>query len=132
MPAIRTQMRQKQRIVLLCLLPFAAVGLLLAARYFYEMYLMPHMYPCVLRSLTGYLCPACGMTHAVFAVCRRDFIGALRENAVIPAACLIALLWYLERWCMALGKRVRLLPRKAWFWWAMLGAWLIYAVIRNL
>ena len=127
-----TQIRRKQKIWALCLLPFAAAGLLLAVRWGYEKYLMPHMYPCILRTLTGYLCPACGMTHAVFAVCRGDMVGALRENAVIPAAGVIALLWYAELWGKALGRRVKLLPRRAWFWWAMLGAWLVYAVVRNL
>ena len=125
------QMRRKQQTVLLCVLPFAAAGILLAVRYFYEIYLMPHMYPCILRTLTGKLCPACGMTHSVFALCRGDLAGAVRENAVIPACVLLALLWYAERWCKALGKRVTLLPRKARFWITLLALWLLYALLRN-
>lgn len=126
-----TQIYEKHKIPLLCLLPFAAFGLLLAVRYAYEIFLMPHMHPCILRTLTGLRCPGCGMTHAVFALCRGDLLTALRENAVIPAAALFAVLWYAECWCTALGKRVTLLPRRAWFWWGILILWLAYAVLRN-
>ena len=131
MSAKLTQICEKYKIPLLCLLPFAAFGLLLAAACAYRQWMMPHMHGCFLRTLTGLHCPGCGMTHAVFALCRGDLPEALRENAVIPAAVLIAVLRYAELWASALGRKRKLLPRKAWFWWGLLGLWLLYALLRN-
>ena len=128
----RMHLQKNQQIALLIAAPFAAFGLLLCAKEIYAQVLMPHMQPCILRTLTGLLCPACGMTHSVFAVCRLDFVAALHENVMIPASLLVLLLWYAELWCRVLGHPKRILPRKAAFWWAMLAAWLVYAVLRNI
>ena len=36
--------------------------------------------PCVFRLTTGYLCPGCGMTHAMIHLLHLDFRGAFMEN----------------------------------------------------
>ncbi len=40
--------------------------------------------PCLFRTLTGWLCPGCGMTHAAVALLRLDFRGAFACNALFP------------------------------------------------
>lgn len=126
-------MRKKSvRIGMLCILPFFSAGALLLAKMFYARYVMPHVPPCMLRTLTGWKCPSCGLTHAVFALCRGDVIGSLRENCVLMFGVLLGLLWYLERWTDALGRPKRLIPRRAAFWYGVLTAWGIYAVLRNI
>ena len=51
--------------------------------------------PCVFRLITGYLCPGCGMTHALVCVLSGEFKAALSCNAlsitVLPAVCLYLL-----------------------------------------
>lgn len=38
--------------------------------------------PCLFRSLTGWLCPGCGMTHAAAALIEGDPLRAMRSNAL--------------------------------------------------
>jgi hypothetical protein len=127
----RPERTRGQRIFLLCLLPFCAYGLLLLVSVIYRHTLMRVLPPCLLRTFTGLKCPSCGMTHSVFALARLDVVTAVRENAVIPALALLAVLRYIELWAEAMGKPRRLIPRKAWFWWGFLAAVLIYSVLRN-
>lgn len=126
-------MRKKQlHIALLVLMPFAAYGLLLLAKYCYAAWVMPFLPPCIFRTLTGYKCPGCGMTHAVFALCRGDFLTVLKENAVLIFAVLLLLLFYIELWMAALGRPKKIIPRSRKFWFSALGMWLVYSVLRNL
>lgn len=125
-------MRTKsQRIVLLCILPFLAAGALLLAKALYARYVMPHMPPCMLRTLTGWRCPSCGLTHAVFALCRGDVIGSVRENPILMFGVVIGALWYLERWTDVLRKPKKLIPRRSGFWVGVLIALAVYTVLRN-
>ena len=134
MPAIRQfiQKNKGRQALCLCLLPFAAAGLLLLLKNLYEALIMPYIPPCIFRSLTGWRCPSCGMTHAVFALSRLDFITAIRENFMIPLAVLFILLWYMEQWFSVCGSNRRLLPRRGVFWIGVLIFWLIYTILRNI
>ena len=125
-------LKKPQKIALLCILPFAAAGLLLLLKQAYAAYIMPYVPPCMLRTLTGLRCPSCGMTHSVFALTRLDIIEAARQNLMIPLAVLIGLVRYAELWTQALGKPKRLLPRSRLFWAGVLAFWLLYTVLRNL
>jgi len=126
------QISKRKRIFCLVLLPLAVYGLLLAVKALYAEYIMPHMPPCMLRSLTGWLCPSCGMTHAVFAMANLDILTALRENIMIPFAALLAVCRYLERWCAVCGHPRKLIPRGKIFWISVLVFWFLYTVLRNL
>lgn len=50
-----------------------------------------HGIPCLFHLLTGYLCPGCGMTHALLSLCQGNVAQALSENAlclsVFPVLC---------------------------------------------
>ena len=120
-----------QKIVLLILLPFLLFLLLLAAAKCYAAWIMPYLPPCLLRSVTGFLCPACGMTHSVFALTRLDLITALKENALMPALVLLGLLRYAELWCAVCGRPRTIIPRRAWFWFSFGGAFFLYVLLRN-
>ena len=125
-------LKKSQKIVLLCILPFAAAGLFLLLKQVYAAYLMPYVPPCMLRTLTGLRCPSCGMTHSVFALARLDIPESARQNLMIPLAVLGGLLRYAELWTQVLGKPKHLLPRSGAFWMGVLAFWLLYTVLRNL
>lgn len=124
-------LKKKQQIVLLLLLPFAAAGGLLLAKNLYTLLVLPWMPPCTLRTLTGWKCPSCGMTHAVYALCRLDFAEALRQNALLVFGILLLVLRYLEIWCSVLEKPRHLIPRRAAFWIVMGVFWVGYLILRN-
>lgn len=121
-----------KKAAMLCLLPFAAFGLLLIAKALYARIVMPWMPPCLIRTFTGYLCPSCGMTHSVFAVTRLQLGEALRQNAFIPFALLLAVLYYIELWTRAFDSPKQIIPRSGKFWICVLIAGTVYTVLRNL
>ena len=128
----KLMLKKSQKCAALCVLPFAAAGLLFLLKTLYAAFVMPHMPPCLLRTATGYLCPSCGMTHSVFALCRLDLAESLRQNALIPFGVLLALLYYAELWTRVLGRPKKLIPRRGLFWVSVLIAVLIYTVLRNI
>lgn len=123
---------KKQQIILLLILPFAAAGFLLLAKNLYVRFVVPWMPPCILRTATGWKCPSCGMTHAVYALCRLDFAEALRQNALLVFGLLMLILRYLEEWFTVLGKPKKLVPRRAVFWIIAGSAGAAYSVLRNI
>lgn len=127
----KLMLKKKQQILLLCVLPFAAAGFLLLMKNLYSKYVLPWMPPCILRTLTGFQCPSCGMTHAVYALCRLDLAEALRQNALLVFLLLLLILLYSERWLAVLGKPKKLLPRRGAFWFAAAGFWIGYLILRN-
>ena len=124
-------LKKHTKIILLTFFPFAAAGLLLLAKNLYAQYIVPYVPPCMLRTLTGWKCPSCGMTHAVYALCRLDFAEVLRQNAVLLFGVIIAVLRYAELWCSALGKPKRLMPRSKRFWLTFGVLWFAYTILRN-
>ena len=125
-------LKKKQQIILLCVLPFAATGFLLLMKNLYARYVIPRMPPCILRTLTGWKCPSCGMTHAVYALCRLDIPEALRQNALLVFLLLLLVLLYLERWLAVCGRPKHLIPRSGLFWAAAVVFWIGYLVLRNI
>ncbi|MBR6107039.1 MAG: DUF2752 domain-containing protein [Oscillospiraceae bacterium] len=124
-------LKKKHAAVLLVMLPFAAFGLLLSVKTLYARYAAPHLPPCLLRTLTGWKCPGCGMTHSIYALTRFDLAEALRENAGIPFLLLPAALWYAECWLKLTGHPHVLIPRKAGLLYGCLGAFFLYCILRN-
>ncbi len=113
-------------------MPIWGFGLLLLIRNCYALWVMPYMPPCIFRTLTGLLCPSCGMTHSVFAICKGDVISAFRHHIFIPLAVVLGLIGYVELLCGVLGKPKKIIPRSRVFWFTVLGIFLLYAVLRNL
>ena len=43
--------------------------------------------PCIFRSITGMLCPGCGMTHALSSIAQGKLLEAMRYNALSLTVC---------------------------------------------
>ncbi len=62
---------------------------------------------------------------------RGEFLLALHNNPVPYGLILSAILLYAERVAAVFGKTLRLFPRKAWFWYTVLGLLIVWDVARN-
>lgn len=113
-------------------MPLWGFALLMLVKQLYAAWVMPHMPPCILRTFTGLLCPSCGMTHAVFALCRGDIAAAWQYNAVIPLGVVLFLIWYIELLIRSFGGTKKIIPRSRGFWFTVLGMALCYAILRNI
>lgn len=71
---------------------FAALGALTVLLLLRDPYRSDAVF-CGIRALTGYFCPACGGTRAMYSLLHLDILGALRMNAMLTV--LIPLLGYI-------------------------------------
>lgn len=86
--------------------------------------------PCPLHAFTGYFCPGCGATRALYLLVHGHLAAAFGENALavllLPIV-LYELLAILTRRFPALSPRLR--PTTIW---ALLAVVLAFAILRNL
>ena len=107
----------------------AALGMLTAAVSVVKpghSWLLP---PCPLHAVTGFLCPGCGSTRALYLLVHGNLIAALHENA-LSVALLPFVLYELgaifTRRYPALSTRLR-----PWMLWSFLALVIAFAVLRN-
>lgn len=88
--------------------------------------------PCVFRLLTGYLCPGCGMTHAVTAILQGQFWEAWQYNAlsltILPALG-IYLFYRIVRYIQGMDEQFR--PWELVFLVLCTVAVISYGILRN-
>ncbi len=53
--------------------------------------------PCIFRSITGMLCPGCGMTHALSSIAQGKFLEAMGYNALSLTVCPFIAMFLLVR-----------------------------------
>lgn len=85
--------------------------------------------PCPLHALTGFYCPGCGSTRAMYLLVHGHPVAALGENAL--AVLLLPFLIYevvalLTRRLPSLSARMR-----PWSLWTLLAVVILFAVLRN-
>jgi hypothetical protein len=89
---------------------------------------------CSFHALTGLDCPGCGATRATHELLHGRLLAAFHYNALwvslLPLAVYAALS---EMWVSRVGRPLPGdLPRRAWFWFTIAAAGVMYFVIRNL
>ncbi len=94
--------------------------------------IIPYIPPCFLYSRFQFYCPACGNTRSVTALLQGDLLASLHYNITPALILLLAAVAYLEFALASFGKPIRLLPRKLWFYLALISLLVVYYIIRNL
>ena len=95
----------------------------------------PHVagsYPqCVLYSLTGLYCPACGGTRAAYDLMHADVAGAFARNPAVPLLLVAVLVWvgYRVTYRRRHGSAAPAVP--AWVPVGIAVAALVFGVLRN-
>lgn len=86
---------------------------------------------CVFYTVTGIYCPGCGNTRCVRAMLNGDFLLAVRNNASLPFIAFLLLCLYIELVADIFGREIKILPRKPWIWYTVLGLFGVYFIVRN-
>jgi hypothetical protein len=91
-------------------------------------------YPqCPLRALTGYDCPGCGLTRAVFALMHGDMARAIDHNVFVVVLLPLAILAFASWTARRLGYSPPRLPRwRPWMGWVAGAAVFGFLILRNL
>jgi hypothetical protein len=91
-------------------------------------------YPiCLFHKLTGWNCPGCGGTRAVYALLHGDWRLALKDNAlfvVLLAAAVARSVWFVVKKIQRQPSGQQFFPVN--FLWALLAVAVIFTVLRNL
>ncbi|MBQ3140127.1 MAG: DUF2752 domain-containing protein [Ruminococcus sp.] len=90
-----------------------------------------HLGICLFYTVTGIYCPGCGNTRSVRAMLNGDFLLAFRNNASLPFIAVLLLCLYIELLADIFGKKIKILPRKPWIWFTVLGLFGVYFIVRN-
>lgn len=123
MTCVKTRKQRALTVGVLSFLLLAGAGLLLLLR--------P---PCLIRSVFGVECPACGTTRMVLALLRLDVSAALQENPFMLFFLPAAGVWFVVEAVRYIQGRPLLLTKRwaAVFWLVALCIGLAFAVWRNL
>ena len=96
----------------------------------------PHVagsYPaCILYSLTGIYCPACGGTRAAYDLMHGDVAGAFARNPAVPLLLVVVLVWvgYRVTYRRRHGTKAPAVP--SWVPVAIAVSALVFGVLRNI
>jgi hypothetical protein len=82
----------------------AAAGLLLGSTLLYSFSPSEHsFYPrCIFHALTGWQCPGCGGTRALYHLLHLNFSQAMHYNALVTLAAPVVLAYFLFWYCAVL------------------------------
>ncbi len=112
------------------ILPVLTLLLFLSRKFFIG---LSEFFPeCRFYSRTGFLCPACGNTRSVMAFLKGDILESVGYNITPVLLIAFAALFYIEVAAYAFGVRLRIIPRKYWFLAVVMGALILYYILRNI
>jgi len=89
--------------------------------------------PCFFHTMTGFYCPGCGITRAVYHLLHGEFIRALSYNPLVVPLFLLALSAIIARlYSLFTGKRLNFPDISTRFAWLLVFLVLFYWIARNL
>lgn len=124
-------MNSRRKNVVIAILPLILIPFVFIGAYIYNRYIRIYVLPCQIKMCTGLYCPGCGGTRCIYALLRGDIIGAIRSNAIVVAALLIGIMYWIENVFTAFGKRIKIIPESRVFIITVSGIALIYVIARN-
>ncbi len=86
--------------------------------------------PCLFHQLTGLYCPGCGGQRSFHQLLHGHLIAAIRLNAMFVFS--LPLLGWLGARYVRHSFRGQPASFDSKWWWAYVGAWILFAVLRNL
>ncbi|MBP1755349.1 MAG: hypothetical protein H6Q59_1747 [Firmicutes bacterium] len=87
---------------------------------------------CFIYQYLHLYCPACGNTRSITALLHGDLSASIRYNPVPVLGLVLAITAYVEFTLNSFGIRIRLMPRRLWFYLILILLLVIYFVLRNL
>lgn len=90
-----------------------------------------HFPPCRFNRIFHLYCPGCGNTRSVISLLNFDVVSSIKYNITPVVLGIIILAFYIELAAYAFGYRIRIVPRKNAFLFFVVGAMLIYYLVRN-
>ena len=86
---------------------------------------------CIFLYVTGYLCPGCGNTRALYSLLQFDIPTSLQYNPIIFILAVFVILAYLELVFKAFKKQIKIIPRSKVLYISLSGLLIIYYILRN-
>ena len=124
-------MDNRRKKIIIALLPLIIIPLAFAGGYIYQNYLRIYVLPCPFNTFMHIYCPGCGGTRCFYSLLRGDIVHALKYNALVLGALLLAAGYWLENVFALAGKNVKIIPRSRAFVIAASGIAVAYVILRN-
>lgn len=90
--------------------------------------------PCIFHRITGFYCPGCGMTRAIFSLLNLNLKNAIRNNILVVLVMpfiVIYIINYAYIWINNLKKDPsKIFPK--WLWYTLLLITILFGIIRNI
>lgn len=123
---------QKQKNLAAVLSPIVLIPLLIIGMHVYRVFMQHHIFPCVIRTFTGYYCPGCGGTHSAYALAGGHILTALHYNPIVPLAALSLIIAWIEKTAAFFGKRIKIFPESKAFYLILSGILIVFYIARNI
>lgn len=120
--------------VFVLLLPFLSAGVAYFIYYMYMRYIYSTDIKCMIKLLTGYDCPSCGMTRSAVSLTHGEFIMSLRYNPFTILAVVYFIILYIELLHHTFSKKdisSKRIPASRIFLYISLIILFVYYVLRN-
>lgn len=90
-------------------------------------------YPvCRFHQLTGWNCPGCGATRALYALLHGELRLAVKDNALLVLSLPLLAVWSVRLGWQQLRHQPVAWPASPWFWFGFLVVATFFGVLRNL
>lgn len=124
-------MKERVKTVILASAPLLGVILCIFFWKIYDTKITLIVPPCLAWALLRRYCPGCGGTRAVRYLVGGNLAASLHCHPAPFLGAVLLLLWWIELILKRFGKEKKIIPRSGWFWYSVLGIFLLWCVLRN-